>query len=159
MGTYSPYWAYIGIMEKKMETTGIIGFKGIYWAYIGIMAKTSCYASTEPPTGLGTTSRCSQSPSGWHAGGADDKSVLPASEHSPGTLLKSQLCQSWVSYLLRRASTRKDPYDIHMRPKRLVSINTKSVLKLTGSIWQAVTDAAAGIPPIAQAADIVPHMA
>ena len=41
------YWGYIGIMEKKMETTGIIGvilglyivyivYKGIYWGYIGI---------------------------------------------------------------------------------------------------------------------------
>ena len=27
------YWAYIGIMEQKMETTVV------YWAYIGIMEK------------------------------------------------------------------------------------------------------------------------
>ena len=37
------YWDYIGIMEKKMETTimGYIGvILGLYWVYIGIMEKT-----------------------------------------------------------------------------------------------------------------------
>ena len=31
------YWGYIGTMEKKMETTGIIRviLRGIYWEYIG----------------------------------------------------------------------------------------------------------------------------
>ena len=32
---------YIGIMEKKMEPIGIMGFrKGLYWGYTGIMEKT-----------------------------------------------------------------------------------------------------------------------
>ena len=38
------YWGYIGIMEKKMETTGIIGINvgvklGLCWDYIGITEK------------------------------------------------------------------------------------------------------------------------
>ena len=31
------YWGYIGIMEKKMETT--ILYLAIFWGYIGIMEK------------------------------------------------------------------------------------------------------------------------
>ena len=32
------YWGYFGIMEKKMETIGIIGFiLGLYRGYKGIM--------------------------------------------------------------------------------------------------------------------------
>ena len=30
------FWGYIGIMEKKMETIGIIG---LYWDYIETMEK------------------------------------------------------------------------------------------------------------------------
>ena len=32
METTLVYWGYVGIMEKKMETTTIV-----YWGYIGIM--------------------------------------------------------------------------------------------------------------------------
>ena len=49
--------------------------------------------------------------------------------------MKNQLCQTCVSYLLRRASTRKEPFDIYMGPKRLASVTAQSVLQLTGSIW------------------------
>ncbi|CAE7241844.1 APC6 [Symbiodinium necroappetens] len=35
----------------------------------------------------------------------------------------------------RRASTRKEPFDIYMGPKRLASVTAQSVLQLTGSIW------------------------
>ncbi|CAE7626525.1 unnamed protein product, partial [Symbiodinium sp. CCMP2592] len=88
-----------------------------------------------------------------YVGGADDRAVLPASQHSPGTLLKTQLCQTCVSYLLKRASTRKEPFDVCMAPKRQSSVNTQSVMALTGSVWQSVTAAAGGIPPISQSCD------
>ena len=94
-----------------------------------------------PPTGLA------------YVGGADARSILPSSEHAPGTLLKTQLSQTCVSYLLKRASTRKEPFDILMGPKRQSSVNAQSVLHLTGSVWQAVTKAASGVPPICQACD------
>ena len=32
METTIVYWGYIGIMEKKMETT--IVYRGLYWGYI-----------------------------------------------------------------------------------------------------------------------------
>ena len=36
------YWGYVGIMEKKMETTimGYIGVIGLFGVYIGIMENT-----------------------------------------------------------------------------------------------------------------------
>ena len=46
------YWGYMGIMEKKMETTtmGYIGVCGVYRVYIGIMEREGLYSG---PWGVG----------------------------------------------------------------------------------------------------------
>ena len=47
-----------------------------------------------------------------YIGGAGDKSKVSCEPHSPGVLKKEDLSQTCVSYLLKRASTRKQPFDI-----------------------------------------------
>ncbi|CAE7036047.1 unnamed protein product [Symbiodinium sp. CCMP2592] len=87
-----------------------------------------------------------------YIGGAGEKSKLSCEQHSPGVLRKEDLSQTCVSYLLKRASTRKQPYDICMIPKRLKDVTCKSVMMQTGIVLRAVTEAA-NLPPIAIAFD------
>ena len=88
----------------------------------------------------------------YYVGGTGQKAKLHSSEARPGLLKKEELAQQCVSYLLKRASTRKQPYDICFLPKRLADVTRDTVMAQTGLVLQAVTDAAK-VPPICCAYD------
>ena len=85
-------------------------------------------------------------------GGCEEKAKIPCANHQPGSLQKCELSQTCVSYLLKRASSRKQPFDICMLPRRLKSVTRQSVMENTARVLQSVTEAAQK-PPIAVAFD------
>ena len=86
-------------------------------------------------------------------GGVGAKSQIPARDFDKSQLVKSDLAQVCVSYLLKRADSRTQPYEVRKEPRRLKDITEESTLVTTGETWQAVTDGNGRIPPLCQSAD------
>ena len=70
----------------------------------------------------------------------------------PGMLKKTDPSQQCVSFLLKKASTRKLPSDMAMIPKRLSEVTLHSVFEQVGLVLQAVC-VAAPAPPCCVAYD------
>ena len=72
-------------------------------------------------------------------------------DHS--TLLKEDLAQVCISFVVKRADSNAQPFDVWMTARRLKSITSQSSMEMAGTAWQAGTDGNDGMPPMCQACD------
>ncbi|CAE7037719.1 unnamed protein product [Symbiodinium sp. CCMP2592] len=82
----------------------------------------------------------------YFIGGAGSNAKLRVSDHAPGTLKKTDLAQQCVTFLLKKASTRKFGFDMAMMPKRLSEVTLDTVFEHVGSVLKAVCSAAPAPP-------------
>ncbi|CAE7832612.1 unnamed protein product [Symbiodinium sp. CCMP2592] len=82
----------------------------------------------------------------YFIGGTGSNAKLRVSDHAPGTLRKEDLSQQCVTFLLKKASTRKLPFDMAMIPKRLSEVTLDSVFEQVGAVLKAVCSAAPAPP-------------
>ncbi|CAE7223765.1 unnamed protein product [Symbiodinium sp. CCMP2592] len=88
-----------------------------------------------------------------YIGGADLKARVPMETTKPRELSKSDLAQTTLFYLLKRADTDKRPVAIQCRPRRLKSVTAEANVREVGRLLEIITEANGNVPPLAISMD------
>ena len=68
-------------------------------------------------------------------------------------LLRENLAQTAISYVLSRVDSNRQVFDVCMLPRRLKEMSTRGAMEQAGLMWQEATAANNGLPPLSQSCD------
>ena len=91
-------------------------------------------------------------------GGVGDKAWIEIPEDADldqtiDALERESLAQTCISWMLSRADSNAQVFDVCMRPRRLKQATAASIMLEAGQIWADATAANGGVPPLAQSCD------